>query len=57
LGHDLADQIAGQQVRPDFLVEHGGRLATQHFHLQRLLDGPEVEFDMPAIMEKVEDGE
>jgi hypothetical protein len=30
-------------------------LATQHFHLQGLLDGPEVEFDMHPPFEPASD--
>ena len=39
LGHHPADQVVRQQVGPDLLADHRRRLAPQHVHLHRLLDG------------------
>ena len=37
LSHDLADQVVGQQVRPNFFANHRRTLATQYVHLHKRL--------------------
>ena len=48
LGHDRADQVVGQDVRPDLLADQFRRLAAQHVHLQRDLDRSQIELVVPA---------
>ncbi len=38
LRHDRADEIVGQDVRPDFFVNQFRRFASQDVHLHRCLD-------------------
>ncbi len=45
LEHRPADQIVGQQASSEFFADHLRRLATQHVHAQRHLDG----FDLPLV--------
>ena len=37
LSHDCANEVVSEDVRPDLLSHKLGRLASQHVHLQRLL--------------------
>ena len=48
LGHDRADEIVGQDVRPDLLADEFRRLAAQDVHLHRRLDRSQIEFVVPA---------
>jgi len=50
LSHNRADQVIREEVRPDFLPHEFGRLAAQDVHLQRLLERPQIEFTLPAII-------
>ena len=49
LGHDRADEIVGQNVRPNFLPNQFRRFAAQDIHLQRLFQRLQIEFRLPAI--------
>ena len=40
LGHDRADEIVGQDMRPDLLSHQLRCLAAQDIHLHRLLERP-----------------
>ena len=48
LRHDRADEIVGEDVRPDFFVDEFRRLAAQDVHLHRGLDRPQIELVVPA---------
>ena len=48
LGDDRADEIVGQDVRPDFLPDQFRCLAAQDVHLQRLFQRPQIELGVPA---------
>ena len=48
LSHDRSNQVVGQDVRPDFLADKLWRLAAQHIHLHRDLDGSQIELLVPA---------
>ena len=48
LRHDRADEIVGEDVRPDFFVDEVRRLAPQHVHLHRRFDGPQIKLVVPA---------
>jgi len=50
LGHQQADQVAGEQVRPQLLLDHRRSPATQHGHAEGRLEATEVEFDAPATL-------
>jgi len=57
LGHQQADQVVGEQVRPQLLLDHRRSPATQHVHAERRLEATEVEFDAPAtLVQRVELG-
>src|SRR5262245_2257256 len=49
-GYLTPQQVVRQQMRPHLLVHHLRRLATQNVHLQSLLQRPQVQLDLPAIM-------
>ena len=45
-GHDAnnaADQVVGQERRPQFLPNHRGRLTSHVIEVQRLLDAADVQ--------------
>ena len=48
LRHDRADEIVGENVRPDFFVDEFRRLAAQHVHFHRGLDRSQIELVVPA---------
>ena len=48
LRDDGANEIVSEDVCPDFLPYEFRRLATQDVHLHRLLQGPQIEFGVPA---------
>ena len=48
LPHRRADQIVGGQVRPDFLADNIGSLASQHVHLKDILDVAQIDLDVPS---------
>ena len=41
-GHNRAEQVVRQQVRPDFFFDHVGRLAAQDIHLHRRFDRTQI---------------
>jgi len=43
-----ADQVVGQERRPQFLANHRRRLATHVIEVQRLLDAVDVQLGIPA---------
>lgn len=48
LSHDRADEVIGEDARPDFLVNKLRCLTSQHVHLHRGLDRAEIEFVVPS---------
>ena len=48
LSHDRADEIVGQDVRPDFLPDQFRCLAAQDVHLQRLFQRSQIKLRVPA---------
>ncbi len=48
LRHDRADEIVGQDVRPDFFVNQLWRFAAQDVHLHRCLDRSQIELIIPT---------
>src|SRR6202020_790343 len=48
LSHDRSDQVVRQHMSPDLLAYELRRFATQDVHLEDVLDGPPIEFVVPA---------
>lgn len=49
LSHHCPNEIVCQHMRPDFLPNQIGRLATQLIHLHRLFQRSDIQFDIPAF--------
>ena len=49
LGHDGADQVVSQHMRPNLLPNELGSFAAQDVHLQGDLDRPEIKFIVPSL--------
>ena len=45
---DRADEVVGQDMRPEFLPDQFRRLAPQDVHLQRFFQRPQIELGVPA---------
>lgn len=45
-----ADQVVPQQRRPEFAVDHLGRLTAHVVQGQSLLDRPDIQFSLPIII-------
>ena len=48
LSHNRANEIVGQDVRPDFFAHQFRRLATQNVHLQSLFHRAQIKLDIPT---------
>ena len=48
LRHDRADEIVGQDVRPDFFMNEFWRFASQDIHLHCRLDRSQIELIVPT---------
>ena len=50
-----ANQVVGQKMDCDFLVNHGGRLGVQDVHAHHRLDRTQIDLDLPAtVVEGIE---
>lgn len=51
--HQHADQVVGEQIDPQLLLDHRGRLACQRLHAERRLDATQIELDVPAALVEI----
>src|SRR5262249_27471778 len=48
-------QVVRQQVRPDLLLDHRGRLAAQHIHFHGRFDRTDIDLPVPPPLVQVAD--
>ena len=53
--HDTAHEVIGDKMHRQFALDHVGRFAAEHVHVEEGFEFPKVEFNTPAL--KVECGE
>lgn len=49
LRHEQSNHVVGQQMDPQLLLVHLGRLAAQHVHARGGLEVAQVELDVPSV--------
>ena len=47
---DSSDQVVGEQMRPDFLANHVGSLASQHVHVHHGFEAAKIDLSVPIII-------
>ena len=50
LSHDRANEIVGEDVRPDFLAHQFRRLTAQNVHLQSMFHRTQIKLDIPTCL-------
>ena len=48
LAHEGTDQVVGDEVHFQFLMDHGRAQAAKHVHMESGFDVIKIEFDLPA---------